>query len=73
MTDATQVDERCLGCRSTMAAIDFVIDGASFTMRSCTECDRRLWTRGGSSVGLEDVLDDLVVSRTRYRRDLATR
>ena len=65
--------ERCEQCGETMAAIDFIVDGEAFAMRSCAACDRRVWTREGADVDVGTVLGDLVSSRMRYRRDYAIR
>lgn len=60
-------------CGATMARIDLVIDGVEVTMRSCTPCDSRIWSRGDQDIAFEEVLVTLSAAEPRYRHDLTGR
>jgi len=63
----------CVCCGEPLVEINLLIDGEQLTMRSCSLCDTRSWHRGADEVELAGVLADLSSTRTRYRRDLASR
>jgi|GEM_PF-496923 len=64
---------QCTACGDALVEINLLIDGEQLTMRSCSICDTRSWHRGDTEVDLGGVLADLSSTRTRYRRDLASR
>lgn len=59
---ATPPDERCTRCRCPLVLISFTQGPSLMTMGSCASCHTRSWWRDDVSVGLGDVLADLVAA-----------
>jgi hypothetical protein len=55
--------ERCQTCSRRLVEITITADGRPLTMRSCSNCDTREWTRASDPVGLDGVLDELASPR----------
>lgn len=52
---------RCPRCDAPFVEITITLGGTEATMRSCSECDQRVWTTDGRDVDLHGVLTDLSV------------
>jgi hypothetical protein len=56
-------------CPSCLAPLVEIRLGDELTLRSCSSCDRRFWTRGDTSTDLDGVLA-VVAEGDRRRRPL---
>ena len=56
--------EKCPHCGRTLVTLETDLGGETVTMRSCSACDTRTWTRNGEPVDLRDVLDLTESQRT---------
>lgn len=59
----------CQRCGSPTVSIDLLDGELRMTMRSCSRCDHRTWTRGSSPAPLPEVLT-LVSAGSSKRRTL---
>ena len=56
-------------CHGKPSEVHLQVDGVKLALRTCTECDLRVWHREGEAIGLANVLSDLTDAhaKTRYR------
>ncbi|MFN0029855.1 MAG: hypothetical protein ACKV2O_22090 [Acidimicrobiales bacterium] len=58
---AVGIDQgRCRrGCKGNLVTVVMHIRGETVTMTSCSTCDHRSWARGGQSVDLRSLLEEI--------------
>lgn len=59
--NAQACSDRCAG---NVVTIAFQVRGEQVTMKSCSYCDRRSWSRNGSSIDLPTLLGDIAATQT---------
>ncbi|MEI2653918.1 MAG: hypothetical protein V9G12_17540 [Microthrixaceae bacterium] len=62
---------RCGVCNDQLVQIDLLVDGRSLTLRSCGDCQRRVWFDRSDRVPLDGILTVITEAAPRYRRDMS--
>lgn len=64
---ATATATPCQRCGSPTVAIDLLDGELRMTMRSCSRCDHRTWSRDGSPAPFGDVLANVTAGSSKRR------